>query len=582
MTVITLGLGGAIGSDAAAALFIDGTLVAAVEEERLLRRKHAKDAMPYHAARECLQYARVRPQEVNIVALAFAPISIFSPARWHYARRYWYAPDRALDSLLNGNRRYRRYLQQVRELLEQLHIPLDKTSIVPVQHQLAHASSGYLMSGTDEKTAILSIDARGEYASMFLGYGENGKIHCLKQFYNPDSLSGMYAAMTDYLGFDVLDGEYKVMGIAPFGDSLKYDLSPLINFGGKSFQVNTKLISTVGLRRYKTKSKGHYFSQKLVDLLGPRREGNLVDDPYIHYAAAIQKQYEDVAVGLVMHYLSSTLAETGRLAIVGTGSLNIRLNRRLLSLPQVDKLIVHPACADAGTAIGAAAYVASKQKQKITELKSVFLGPDYSKEQCLDALVNHREKANFEKVENPAQRAAQLLAEGELVAWFQGRMEFGARGLGNRSILANPCHEGIAESINKQVKFRERWRPFSPSIIDSFADEFLNQSAGDEYMAVSTHVNEKWLKVFPSLVYTDGTARAQIVSADSNPIFYQLLKTFQEISGYGMVINTTFCRPGEALVCTPEDALNVFHGTDLKYMMMENLLITKRKEPETW
>ncbi len=183
----------------------------------------------------------------------------------------------------------------------------------------------------------------------------------------------MYTALTDFLGFENLDGEFKVMGISPFGDPLKYDLSSLARFNGKKFKVDNTMIGTVGLRRYKVKSRGHYFSQKLVDMLGPRRVGNLVDDPYVHYAAAIQKLYQDLSAQLIIHYLADVLKETGRLAIAGTGSMNIRLNQRLASLPQVKQLIVHPACSDSGTAIGAAAYAIRQSGTRIEPVKNMML-----------------------------------------------------------------------------------------------------------------------------------------------------------------------------------------------------------------
>ena len=288
MAIITLGLAGAVGHDPAAALFRDGELVAAVEEERLIRRRHANGESPYLAARHCLQAAGIRGADVDRVAIPFAPINLFNKARWHFAYRHWYAPDRAIDSVLNGNRRYRRYRHELQEFLDKLHIPRDRVDIVSVQHQLAHASAAVHLNELPGKTPVFCVDSKGEYSNIFLGYSEGGEIKRIKEFYNPDSLSGMYSALTDYLGFEILDGEFKVMGIAPFGDPNKYDLSSLARLRGRRFKVNNHLVGTVGLRRYKAKSKGHYFSKQLVDLLGPRRVGNLTDDPYVHYAAAIQ------------------------------------------------------------------------------------------------------------------------------------------------------------------------------------------------------------------------------------------------------------------------------------------------------
>lgn len=582
MTTITLGLAGATGNDPAAALFIDDELVAAVEEERLLRRKHANGSPPYHSARRCMQIAGVKSSQIDRVAISYAPISLFNKARWHYAYRHWYAPDRSIDCLLNGNRRYHRYRKDLKLLLERLHISSNKAAIYPVEHQLAHASSCYHLNENDEKTAIFCNDSKGEYSNVFLGFGENGKIKSLKEFYNPDSLCGMYAAMTDYLGFEILDGEFKVMGISPFGDAQKYDLSPLASFDGKKFKVKNDLIGTVGLRRYKAKSKGHYFSQKLVDMLGPRRVGNLTDDPYVHYAAAIQKLYEDLAVQLVEAYLGKIINETGRLAVAGTGAMNIRLNRRLAALPDVKEFIVHPACSDSGTAIGAAAYVIRKSGKKIRPVRNMFLGPSFSSEECIDACKSHRDKPQWEVLDDPQSKVAELLNSGELVAWFHGRMEFGSRALGNRSLLANPTQKGIAELINRQVKFREKWRPFTPSILDTAAEGFTIENCMDEYMCTSVNLDQHWHETYPAIAYADGSTRVQVVKEDSNPEFHRVLRLFQELSGHGLVINTTLSRPGEALVCTPEDAISMFLGTDLNFMVLENLLITKREEPETW
>ena len=582
MTIITLGLSGAIGHDPAAALFVDGELAAAVEEERLSRRKHAYDEKPYLSARRCMQIARINPAQIDQVAIPFAPISLFTKARWHYAYRHWYAPDRAIDSLLNGNRRYRRYIAELKELLEKLHIPADKVKIVPVEHQLAHASSAYHLDEREGKTAIFCNDSKGEYSNILLGYGENGKIEKVKEFYNPDSLCVMYAALTDYLGFEILEGEIKVMGIAPFGDASKYDLSYLAKFNGKNFKVDNTLIGTVGIRRYKAKSKGHYFSQKLVDLLGPRRVGKFVDDPYVHYAAAIQKLYEDLSVELIRHYLSDVLADTGRLAIAGTGSMNIRLNQRLANLPEVKELIVHPACGDSGTAIGAASFAVRQSGTKIKPVKHMFHGPSYTAEQCIDACKSHQDKPLWQILDTPYEKAAQILAQGHLLAWFKGRMEFGTRALGNRSILANPNFPEVVEKINHQVKFRAPWQPYSVCALDSVAEEFIPSQQHDKYMCRAVTASDNWSEKYPAIVHVDKSTETQIVDSVSNPNLHKLLLSFQNETGHGMLINARLNRPGEALVCSPEDALNMFLGTDLDYLIMEGVLVSKRESSDEW
>ncbi|MFT6625057.1 MAG: carbamoyltransferase, partial [Cycloclasticus sp.] len=263
-----LGLSGAVNHDASAALFIDGKLVAAAEEERFLRDKHAKGKFPYESTKFCLEYAGIKPSEIDVVAFPYAEIGLSSPARWHYAKRHWYAPDRALMALFNGNRRYERNFKSVMKMLDDLGIDSQRVKFVPVEHHLAHASSAYHLSGFKEKTAILGIDGKGEYATTFFGYGENGKIHKIKEFYDPDSLGGVYGALTEFLGFEMLDGEFKVMGMAPYGNPNRFDFSRLIETDGKDFKVNTQLVNCLGLRRYKENGKGYFFSPKLIDWLG--------------------------------------------------------------------------------------------------------------------------------------------------------------------------------------------------------------------------------------------------------------------------------------------------------------------------
>ncbi len=576
MSLNVLGLSGALTHDPSAAIYVDGKLVAAAEEERFIREKHARNRMPLEAARFCMRYAGLKPRDIHVVAFPFAPVSLLSGARWHYARRYWYAPDRALGAIFNGNRHYRRNVRRVRSLLDELGISWDSIEFDAVEHHLAHASSAYHLSGFSEKTAILGIDGKGEYATTFFGYGENGRIHKIREFYDPDSLGQLYASFTEYLGFEMLDGEYKVMGMAPYGDPDRYDLSPLIRFDGKRIRVNTRLVNTVGFRRYKEGRKGYYFSQKLVDWLGPRRKGDFADDPYIHYAAAMQKMFEDISLGLIEHYLGDILQETGKLVFAGGGALNVKLNQRILDLPQVEELFVQPAASDAGTAVGAASYASWKRGAPPEPLRHVYLGPSYTTAECIEACDRHPEKPRYEKVRDVPARAAGILAEGEPVAWCQGRMEFGPRALGGRSILGRPDYEGIADKINEQIKFRERWRPFCPSILDTVASDMLRTSHPAPYMTVTFRISDEWRARVPEVVHEDGSARVQIVDRDTNLLYYRLLEEMERITGNGVLLNTSMNRRGEPMVCSPRDALDMFFGSDLRYLFLEELLVTKQ------
>ena len=574
--MIVLGLSGAVSHDPSAALFIDGTLVAAAEEERFLRDKHAKGKMAYEAAKFCLEFAGIKPGEVDIVAFPYAEIGLWdSPARWHYAARHWYAPDRAFMALFNGNRRYWRNHRQVMKLLDDLGIGSQRVKFVPVEHHLAHASSAYHLSGFDGKCAILGIDGKGEYATTFFGYGENGRIHKIKEFYDPDSLGGFYGAMTEYLGFEMLDGEFKVMGMAPYGNPKRFDLSRLLFCDGKDLRVNTKLVNCIGLRRYKKDGKGYFFSPELIEWLGPMRDGDEIDDPYIDYAAAVQALLEETALKLIEHYLGDIIRETGKICFAGGVALNVKLNQRIIALPGVKELFVQPAASDAGTAIGAASYAAVQSGEKVAPLEHVYLGPSYTTEQCIQACEQHPAKPQWERLDNAAATTAQLLADGNPVAWFQGRMEFGPRALGCRSILGNPASRGVADRINAQIKYRERWRPFCPSMLDRVAPEILQTDHPSSYMTFTFDVAQSWKNRIPEVVHKDGTARAQIVTRDTNPRYYALIEELEKHTGNAVVLNTSLNRRGEPMVCSPTDALNMFFGSDLQYLVMEDLLISK-------
>ena len=575
MPLTILGLSGSLSHDPSAALYIDGRLVAAAEEERFLRDKHAKGRMPYEAAKFCLDFAGIKPADVDAVAIPFAPISLMEPARWHYAKRYWYAPDRALDAIFNGNRRYRRYRGRILGCLAQLGFDPDKVDLVPVEHHLTHASSAYHCSGFTEKTAILGIDGKGEYATTFFGWGENGRIHKIKEFYDPDSLGGLYGAITEYLGFEMLDGEYKVMGMAPYGDPNRYDFSRLAKFENGELVVNTDYANVIGLRRYKENGKGYYFSPKLLEWLGPRRQGDIADDPYIHYAASMQKLFEDIALQMLDHYLGDILRETGRLAFAGGGALNVKLNQRIIARPDVKELFVQPASGDSGTAIGAASYVSVQRGVPVEKMEHVYLGPAYTNEEVIAACERHPSKPSWQQIDQVPQRIARLLADGQPVAWFQGRMEFGPRALGGRSILGCPSVPGVADRINAQIKFRERWRPFCPSMLDTVGPQMLGSDHPAPFMTFTFPVAAEWKARVPEVVHEDGTSRAQVLRREFNPRYYELMLEMEKLTGNGVVLNTSLNRRGEPMICSPADALDMFFGSDLCYLIMEDVLVTK-------
>ncbi len=540
MALTILGLSGALSHDPSAALYIDGKLIAAAEEERFVRDKHAKNRMPYESAKFCLEQAGIKPSDVDVVAIPFAPISLFGKARWHYAKRYWYAPDRALDAILMGNRRYKRYRNKIVWCLEQLGFDPKKIKIEPVEHHLAHASSAYHCSGFKEKTAILGIDGKGEYATTFFGYGENGKIHKIKEFFDPDSLGGLYGAITEFLGFEMLDGEFKVMGMAPYGDASKYDFSRLASFENGELVINTDYANVIGLRRYKEKGKGFYFSPKLIEWLGPKREGDIADEPYIHYAASMQALFEKLALQMIDYYLGDVLKETGKLAFAGGCALNVKLNQKIIARDDLKELFVQPASGDAGTAVGAAAYVSHARGVPVEKMEHVYLGPAYSNEDVIAACARHPNAPKWRKLDN---------------------------------IIGCPSVAGVADRINHQIKFRERWRPFCPSMLDTVAPQMIKIDHPAPFMTFTFEVAEEWKTRVPEVVHEDGTSRAQVLKREYNPRYYDMMKALETLTGNGVSLNTSLNRRGEPMICSPTDALNMFFGSDLQYL--KDILVVK-------
>ncbi|MDP7033570.1 MAG: carbamoyltransferase [Planctomycetota bacterium] len=568
-----LGLSGAVGHDPSAALLCDGKLVAAVEEERFNRQKHAKNMQPREAALYCLEAAGVAPEEIDLVAYPFAPVSFFHPGRWHYAKRHLYAPDRALRAIVNGNRHFRRNRRNVSRMLEEIGIDVsDRAEFVPVEHHLTHASCAYHYSGFEE-AAVLSVDGVGEYSTTWLGHGKGGNLHKIKEFHSPDSLGGFYGAVTEYLGFRMLNGEFKVMGMACYGDPDRFDLSSLITYGPDGYRLNTRYVNCVGFRRFRQKGIGRWFSKKLADLWGPPREGDEADEPYIHIAASVQKVLEEAVLALVRGQLKDVLDRCGNLCLAGGVALNVKMNQRLLAEPNVERIFIFPAAGDAGTAVGAASYVAHQRGEIVEPLQHVYLGPEYSDEE-IEAALKER-GVEYTRPEHYEQEVSDALARGEVVAWFQGRMEFGPRALGNRSILGNPAFPGVSDKVNLQIKYRERWRPFCPVVLDEAAESFLGTDHPSPYMTLTFDVSKEWAEKVPEIVHVDGTTRPQVVSAATNPKLHRMISLFRDKTGIPLLLNTSLNRRGEPMVCSPHDALEMFYGSDLELLAIGPFLVPK-------
>ncbi|RME77097.1 MAG: carbamoyltransferase [Planctomycetota bacterium] len=566
---VVLGVGGAFHHDPSAALLIDGKLIAAVDEERFIRKKHAIREKPVHSIRFCLEKAGIRPEQVEHVAFPWSPES-FARHRWKYIRRIAFTQHaRAFKALVRPGREFEKRKKILYQTLDAVGISPQKVKIHWVDHHLSHGASAFLLSGFP-KAAVLSIDGGGELTSCFFGEGEGNQIKTVHEIILPDSLGLFYSTFTEFCGFRSNNGEFKLMGMSAYGDASKFDISPFIQWDRKGFRCNEKYIWVFGRRRYKDK----VFSKELVELLGPPRQGDGLSEPYIHIAAAVQKVLEDITIGLVEEYLGDALDRLdNRLCFAGGCALNVVLNKKLIQHPKIKELWVQPGANDSGAPLGAAVWIASQLGDTIQPMQHAYYGPSFTNDEIQKSLDQF--KIPYQKLENPAQTGAKLLSEGKILAWFQGAMEFGPRALGNRSILAHPAIPGISDEINGRIKFREKWRPFCPSILDSHSSEILGSDHPSPFMTFSFDVNEEWKKKIPEVVHVNGTARPQIVSKELNPLYYQLLKEFYSLTDLPCVINTSLNRRGEPIICTPEDSIAMFYGSGLEYMIMGDFLIKK-------
>jgi len=567
--LIILGIASPFWHDPSAAILVDGEVVAAVEEERFTREKHAPGALPTESVRYCLDAAGVKLEDVDTVAFPWS-LEALRANRFAFLRRnLTRQPRKSLNSLYFGRRKERQRTAKVERTLKALGSDVGRFDVQYVEHHLAHAASATHFSGF-ENCAVATIDGAGELTTLMFAEYDRGVLTKLHEIQKPDSLGLFYESMTAYLGFEPGDGEYKVMGMASYGDPHRYDFSKVLQVRDGDLWMDTDYFSA----RHSNRASRHRVGRKLVDWLGPPREGDEIDEPYMHVAASAQHALEQAAVALVEYHLGDVLRRTRRLCIAGGCAHNVSMNRRFLEHPLVDELFVPPGPHDAGTSLGAAAYVAASRGEKVRPLASAYLGPAFTTKQISEELDGLR--IPYEIVADAPANAAALLASGEVVAWFQGRMEWGPRALGNRSILGNPGRRGTSDEINARIKYRERWRPFCPSVLAERAEAFLGSRHPAEFMTIAFRVPEEWKTKTPDAVHVDGTVRPQAVSAATNPRYHRLISEFEKLSGLPCVINTSLNRRGEPMILSPKDALSMFYGSGLEHLFLEDVYVTKR------
>ncbi|HZS12160.1 MAG TPA: carbamoyltransferase C-terminal domain-containing protein [Nitrospirales bacterium] len=555
--------------DAAAAIAEDGRLIAAAEEERFVRIKHVT-ALPLGAIRYCLREAGVRLSDVDAIAVPWK--------YWQVGRRAALALGAMLRSPLHFRVKARRSAERMTQewmelatLRRRLSRALEVACPAPTfyDHHMSHAASA-LLTSPFERAAILVVDGASEAHTTLLAHGEGTRLRPLRRIALPHSLGQFYAAITAYLGFRPDYDEYIVMGLAAYGeptfaDALRRTVLPPTSDGG--FRLNTALfdfhLARVGI-----------FTPEFVRLFGPpRRRDEPIEQRHRDLAASAQLVLEETLLQLARELKRLTRADD--LCVAGGVALNCVANSRLARESGFARVYVPPSAGDGGTPVGAVLWHAARRgipRDRIPALRTAAWGPRFETGACRDAATRAGLPVEAMSDEALCERVAAELVQGKLVLWFQGRMEWGARALGHRSLLADPRREDIRELINARVKLREPFRPFAPSVLEERAFEFFDLPAASPFMSFTCPVWPSAKGLVPAVVHVDGTARVQTVGREADPRFRRLLEAFAKLTGVPVLLNTSF-NVNEPIVCTPEDAVACYLKSQVEWLVMENLLI---------
>ena len=595
--------------DAAAAILVDGLIIAAAQEERFTRKKHTPD-FPVHAVRYCLEESGYTIDELDAVVFYDKPLLKFERLLETY---YAFAP-RGLISFLKSMPVWLKEKMFLKKLLHEGLAEVQKydkrkLKMLFSEHHLSHAASAFYPSPFQE-AAILTIDGVGEWATASICHGKDNKITMLKEMKFPHSVGLLYSAFTYYLGFRVNSGEYKLMGLAPYGNPeskqtheyhrlIKEHLVSIKDDG--SLWVNQDYFNyATGLRMI----KGDKW-EKLFGLPVLVADGK-IDQRHCDMALAIQQVTEEVVLKMARE--AKRITGSDNLCMAGGVALNCVANGKLLREKIFKDLFIQPASGDAGGALGAAEmvhYMYFDQERKASDKPvaehGFYLGPDFSEKETILSLKKHKACFHkFESFDELCEKVAGLLDQGNVIGWFQGRMEFGPRSLGNRSILGDARNTEMQRKLNLKIKYREGFRPFAPSVLYESTKDFFDLDAVSPYMLLIADVNKERRKRLPdnyhemdlwdrlyyersdvqSITHLDYSARIQTVHKEINPRYWQLINTFREKTGYGLVVNTSFNVRGEPVVCSPEDAYKCFMRTEMDYLIINDLFLKKTEQPD--
>jgi carbamoyltransferase len=551
-------------ADASAALVCDGRLVAAAEEERFNRIKHWA-GFPAQSIRFCLDLACLRPKDIDHVAVSFDP-------RANLARRVayvlWNRPS--FGSLQARLARQRRAVGLKTRLARALDCdePVVKARFHHVEHHLAHMALGFLVSPFED-AAILSVDGMGDFVSTVVATGQGKAIRVLDRVYYPHSLGFLYNALTLYLGFPHYGDEYKVMGLAPYGEPEFLDLfRRLIVQGDGAFELDLAYFTHAKKGISMTWDDGPpavepFHSSRLESLLGPPRDpGGDITPRHQNIAASLQAVTEEALFALVEGLHRRT--KCPRLCVTGGVAMNSVANGKYTQRTPFQDVYVPVGAADNGTAIGAAFHIWNcvLGRPRDFQLDHAYWGPEFSESECSEAIRAAGLEAEHLEPSTLIDRVVDLIAEGKVVGWYQGRMEFGARALGNRSLLADPRRDDMRDIINLRIKFREKFRPFAPSILAERTADYFEQSAPSPFMEKVFQVRPERREQIPAVTHVDGSGRLQTVSRRTNPLYWDLIRRFEERSGVPLILNTSL-NENEPIVRTPTEALRCYLRTKM-------------------
>lgn len=553
--------------DSSAALLKDGVIIAAAEEERFTRIKH-DTSFPINAITWCLADAGITINELDYIGFYEKPLLKFERLMAQHVKMFPRSLAMFLHSMPSWINEKLRVQSIIRKKLKY------KKDVLFIRHHLAHAASSYLASGFKE-SAILTVDGVGEWETTTLGQGKENEIKILKTIDFPHSLGLLYSAATAHLGFSVNNSEYKVMGLAPYGKPEYYEkFKKLIDIKEDgSYQLDMSYF----VYHYKMVMP----SKKFIAEFGPvRKADEPVTEHHKNLAASLQKITEDVLFAMLNHLQKITKSKN--LCLAGGVALNSVANGKILKNTQFKSIYIQPAAGDGGTSIGAALYVYNTVlgNKRNYVLRDAYLGPKYCTEEIKSFLEENKINfSEFKTEDELVNTTAKLIFENNVIGWFQGRMEWGPRALGARSILSNPCNPQMQEILNTKVKHREKFRPFAPVICVEDADKYFECDnpvpLPTDFMLMVYPIRKDKRKLIPAVTHVDGSGRLQTIRKEQNARYYGVIKAFGKLSKVPILINTSFNIRGEPIVCTPFDAYKCMMGTGIDYLVIDKFLIKR-------